>query len=83
MTEDHPAPNRRLVTLPEGSKIPVAYGCTECFWRYDPKGVSEVYEAATLLSAQVLFGLHDCGNFEARSPETVSGGKAETKGHAA
>ena len=73
-------PNRRLVTLPQGSKIPVAYGCNECYWRYDPKGVSEVYEAATLLSAQVLFGMHDCYKFAAPSPDTTSG---KAKGHAA
>jgi hypothetical protein len=76
-----PAPNRRLVTLPEGSKIPVAYGCTDCHWRYDPKGVSEVYEAATLLSAEVLFGMHNCHDFKTRSPEAASDGKV--KGHAA
>ena len=77
----YPARMRRLVTLPQGSKIPVAYGCTECYWRYDPKGVSDVYEAATLLRAQVLFGIHDCQTFKVRSPETASGGKA--KEHAA
>jgi len=56
-------PNRHLLTLPEGSKIPVAYGCTDCYWRYDPNGVSELYEAATLLSAQVFFRMHDCHKF--------------------
>jgi hypothetical protein len=57
--------NRRLVTLPGGSKMALAYGCSHCYWRYDPKGVSEVYEAATVLSAQVLFGMHDCHEFRA------------------
>jgi len=76
----HPAPNRHLITLPEGSKIPLAYGCTECHWRYDPKGVSEVYEAATLLSAQVLFGMHECHKFKAPSPDTPV---TKAKGHAA
>jgi len=66
--EHRPAPSRRLVTLPEGSKIPVTYSCTECHWRYDPKGVSEVYEAATRMSAQVLFGMHDCHKFKTPSP---------------
>jgi hypothetical protein len=67
---DHPAPNRHLITLSEVSKIPLAYGCTECYWKYDPKGISEVYEAATLRSAQVLFGMHDCHKFKAPSPGT-------------
>jgi hypothetical protein len=35
MTQDSRPTNRRLMTLPQGSKIPVAYGCTECYWRYD------------------------------------------------
>lgn len=74
------APSRRLVTLPEGARAPVAYGCTACYWRYDPKGVSEVYEAATLLSAQVLFGIHDCHKFRAPAPD---GGTGKTNGHAA
>jgi hypothetical protein len=75
-----PAQSRRLVTLPVGAKVPIGYGCTGCYWRYDPKGASEVYEAATLLSAQVLFGIHDCHKFRAPSPD---GGKGKEKGHAA
>jgi hypothetical protein len=71
MEPNRPAANRRLVTLPEGSKIPLAYGCTDCHWRYDPKGVSELYEAATLLSAQVQFGMHECHKFT--SPERPAG----------
>jgi hypothetical protein len=77
---NRPVPNRRLITLPEGARIPVAYGCTECHCRFDPKGVSEVYEAATLLSAQVLFGMHDCHKFKAASPDMPTG---QANGHAA
>jgi hypothetical protein len=60
-----PVVNRRLVTLPEGSKSALAYGCSVCYWRFEPNGVSELYEAATLLSAQALFGTHDCHRFKA------------------
>jgi hypothetical protein len=81
MTQDSQPTNRRLVTLPQGAKIAMAYGCSHCHWRYDPKGVSELYEAATLLNAQVLFGMHDCQEFKAPNPDTSSRGRA--KGHAA
>jgi hypothetical protein len=75
-----PTVNRRLRTLPEGSKVALAYGCSVCYWRFEPKVVSELYEAATLLSAQVLFGTHDCHKFKAPNPDTPAG---TAKGHAA
>lgn len=66
MTQDsQPTVNRRLRTLSEGSNVALAYGCSVCYWRFEPKVVSELYEAATLLSAQVLFGTHDCHKFKA------------------
>jgi len=64
--------NRRLVTLPEGSRN-LAYGCSVCYWRFEPKVVSELYEAATLLSAQVLFGTHDCHKFKAPNASREQG----------
>jgi len=78
MEHDEPAVNRRLVTVPEGSTSALAYGCSVCYWRFKPKAVSELYEAATVLSAQVLFGTHDCHRFKAPN---ASPGRA--KGHAA
>jgi hypothetical protein len=71
-----PAVNRRLVTLPEGSRSALAYGCSVCYWRYNPKEVSELYEAATLASARFLFGIHDCHKFDLPSSDAPSGGRA-------
>jgi hypothetical protein len=71
MTQDsQPAPHRHLVTLPKGSKVALAYGCSHCHWRYDPRGVSEVYANATLLAAQFFFGIHDCHKFKPPNPNT-------------
>jgi G:T-mismatch repair DNA endonuclease (very short patch repair protein) len=75
---DEPAVNRRLVALHESSTSALAYGCSVCYWRFEPKVVSELYEAATVLSAQVLFGTHDCHRFKA--PKYRNAFWRETKG---
>jgi hypothetical protein len=58
---------RHLITFPEEGSIALGYGCSECYWRYVPKAIDEVYEGATFWTAQVLFERHDCQQFKISS----------------
>ena len=55
---------RHLITFPSEGQVVLGYGCSECYWRYFPKDIKEVYEGATFWSAQVLFEKHDCSKFK-------------------
>ncbi len=74
-----PPRHRRLVMLAQASS-PLGYGCSACHWRFDPEDISHVCEPATILTAQVRFGSHDCEQFPVHIGEVLG---RSTKGSAA